>query len=68
MKALLFFVLLIPCCLLGQDMAQHYKIYNTHTQKTATLDDIITDMGNKNVLFFGEEHNDSTGHYLEYVL
>lgn len=31
-------------------------------------DDIINDMANADVLFFGEEHNDSTAHYLEFAL
>jgi len=32
------------------------------------LDDIVNDMDNADVVFFGEEHNDSTGHYLECAL
>jgi len=49
-------------------MEQHYKIYSTSRQKIISLDDIVNDMANADVLFFGEEHNDSTGHYLEYAL
>lgn len=30
-----------------------------------TIDDIVTDMKNVDVLFFGEEHNDAVGHQLE---
>jgi len=29
---------------------------------------MVNDMAKADVLFFGEEHNDSTGHYLEYTL
>jgi uncharacterized iron-regulated protein len=70
MKTLIFLlVVLLPVCAFSQDaMEQHYKIYNTAKQKTATLDDIVNDMDKADVLFFGEEHNDSTGHYLEYAL
>jgi uncharacterized iron-regulated protein len=53
---------------LSQNMEQHFKIYSTSQQKLVTLDDVVTDMANTDVLFFGEEHNDSTGHYLEYAL
>ncbi|WPV01332.1 ChaN family lipoprotein [Mucilaginibacter sp. cycad4] len=48
--------------------ATHYKIYSTSAQKIITPDDIISDMANADVLFFGEEHNDSTAHYLEFSL
>lgn len=45
-----------------------YKIYNTATQKPATPDDIIADMAKADVLFYGEEHNDSVGHTIELTL
>ena len=48
--------------------ATHYKIYSTSAQKIITPDDIVNDMANADVLFFGEEHNDSTAHYLEFSL
>ena len=51
---------------LSQDsMSVHYKIYDTRTKQTVTIDKIVTDMADADVLFFGEEHNDSAGHYLE---
>jgi len=46
-------------------MSAHYKIYDTRTKQVVTIDKIVTDMSNADVLFFGEEHNDSAGHYLE---
>jgi uncharacterized iron-regulated protein len=62
-------LLLSPLFALCQEpMAQHYKVYNTVKKSAATLDDIINDMDKADVLFFGEEHNDSTGHYLEQLL
>jgi uncharacterized iron-regulated protein len=62
-------LLLSPLFALCQEpMAQHYKVYNSVKKGAATLDDIINDMEKADVLFFGEEHNDSTGHYLEQVL
>ncbi|MDB5127981.1 MAG: hypothetical protein JWQ85_2213 [Mucilaginibacter sp.] len=65
----LLLLLLSPFVALCQEpMAQHYKIYNTAKQRIATADDIINDLNKVDVLFFGEEHNDSTGHYLESLL
>lgn len=46
-------------------MSIHYKIYDTRSKQIVTIDKIVADMANADVLFFGEEHNDSAGHYLE---
>ncbi|TWR31694.1 ChaN family lipoprotein [Mucilaginibacter pallidiroseus] len=56
----------IAFCQAGIDT--HYKIYNTAKKQPASLHDIVKDMDKADVLFFGEEHNDSTGHYLEHTL
>jgi uncharacterized iron-regulated protein len=42
-----------------------YKVYDTKKQKEITIDDIISDFATADVLFFGEEHDDSIGHLLE---
>lgn len=69
MKKLVFIALFIlPFFAQSQDLSQHYKIYDVRKQKTISLDDIVTDLASANVLFFGEEHNDSVGHYLEVTL
>lgn len=44
---------------------KHYKIYDTRTQQLTTIEQIAIDCKNADVLFFGEEHNDSAGHFLE---
>lgn len=44
---------------------QHFKIYNTKTKQIVTPEQIAIDCNNADVIFFGEEHNDSAGHYLE---
>lgn len=62
---LLLVASLLPMLSIAQDLSAHYKIYDTKKGKIVNIDDIITDLGNANVLFFGEEHNDSIGHYLE---
>ena len=51
--------------LYAQDIKSNYKIYDVKKQKLIAVDDIIADMDKADVLFFGEEHNDSIGHYLE---
>ena len=59
----------LPFLALSQDsLSTHYKIYSSSKQKIVTLDEITNDMNKADVLFFGEEHNDSTGHYLERVM
>ncbi len=43
----------------------NYKIFSVKLNKEVTLNEVIEDMKNHDVLFFGEEHNDSVAHYLE---
>ncbi len=62
---LLILALSISSAVYAQEISSHYKIYDVKKQKTVTLDDIVTDMQANDVLFFGEDHNDSIGHYLE---
>jgi uncharacterized iron-regulated protein len=44
---------------------KHFKIYDTRTKQLTTVEAIAAACKDVNVLFFGEEHNDSAGHYLE---
>ncbi|MBC7615697.1 MAG: hypothetical protein H7202_06490, partial [Pedobacter sp.] len=63
-----FFILIalfMPSLAVAQDITQHYKIYGVKNGKITTIDAIINHLNSANVLFFGEEHNDSIGHYLE---
>jgi uncharacterized iron-regulated protein len=69
MKAIIIILLILPLCVLSQDsLSTHYKIYSSSKKKIITLDEIANDMSKADVLFFGEEHNDSAGHYLEHAL
>jgi len=62
LAAISFFSLAVS----AQDsMSIHYKIYDGRTKQTVGIDKIVGDMADADVLFFGEEHNDSAGHYLE---
>jgi len=58
--------LIITYSVTAQDsMSIHYKIYDTRTKQNISIDKMVTDMATADVLFYGEEHNDSAGHYLE---
>ncbi|MGE6220692.1 ChaN family lipoprotein [Nubsella zeaxanthinifaciens] len=66
MKKLIIFILaLLPFLASSQDIDKHYKIYDVKKQKLISIEAIAADMAKADVLFFGEEHNDSIGHYLE---
>ncbi|MBI4946776.1 MAG: ChaN family lipoprotein [Bacteroidetes bacterium] len=47
---------------------KNYKIYSVKQNKEVTLDDIVNDMKDYDIVLFGEEHNDSVGHYMEMSL
>lgn len=47
---------------------KNYKIYSVKLKKEVTLNDIVEDMKDYDVVFYGEEHNDSVTHYLEKTL
>jgi len=49
----------------AQEISSHYKIYDVKKQKTIAINDIVNDMNSSDILFYGEDHNDSIGHYLE---
>ncbi|MDB5007176.1 MAG: hypothetical protein JWP45_1569 [Mucilaginibacter sp.] len=66
---IILFISIIPFFAYSQDtLASHYKTYSTSKQKQISLNDIAKEVDKADVLFFGEEHDDSTGHYLEYSL
>jgi uncharacterized iron-regulated protein len=44
---------------------KNYRIYSTSLQKEVGVEDIVDAMEENDVLFFGEEHNDSVTHFLE---
>ncbi len=61
----LIFLLFSDKVISQDSMTVHYKIYDTHTKQIITIDKIAAALADADVLFFGEEHNDSAGHYLE---
>lgn len=66
MKYLIFFLVFLTASKLSaQDKPADFKIYDSKKKKQIALADIIADMKKADVLFFGEEHDDSIGHVLE---
>lgn len=67
MKALIcLLAVLLPFSLKAQEnIDKHYKIYDSATKATISLDELVNRAKAAHVVFFGEEHNDSIGHYLE---
>jgi len=69
MNTKIFFLVLAFIMLWQTNQAQistkDYKIYSVKSQREVSVNEIITAMKDADVLFFGEEHNDSVMHYLE---
>ena len=67
MKYRLISVMLLSCLssFSQSSMEENYKIYNTRIKQVISIDKIVADCAHADVLFFGELHNDSAGHYLE---
>src|SRR5688572_3774162 len=59
------FVFVGKFCFAQAGIEKHFKIYDTRSKQLTTIEQIAADCKNADVLFFGEEHNDSAGHYLE---
>ncbi len=70
MKKIIYTLLLCPLLASAQDKLSesNYRIYSVKLGKEVTLKDIAEDMSTHDVLFFGEEHNDSVTHYLEHTM
>ena len=59
------FILSFAVKVKSQVTEKNYKIYSVKQAKEVGINDIIEDMKNNDVLFYGEEHNDSVTHFLE---
>lgn len=69
MKTLLFLISLFPYFAFSQNKdVLHYKIHDSSKHEPVTVTDIADGIRLADVLYFGEEHNDSTAHYLELQL
>lgn len=67
MKKFIFLLLLCPLFASAQKTLtdSNYRIYSVKLAKEVSLNDIVKEMANYDVLFYGEEHNDSVTHFLE---
>ena len=63
--SLLLLLLLFSDTVISQVLPENYKIYDVRAKRTCSLDEMITYVSKTSVVFFGEEHNDPTGHQLE---
>lgn len=66
MKYMLFLLLLEPLLLFAQsDTVPPYRIYSVAQKQEIGLEELIGRLQAEEVIFFGEEHNDSIAHLLE---
>jgi uncharacterized iron-regulated protein len=65
MRITLIVAFVCSCLCTTAQIENHYKIYDTRTRQLTSIDKIAVDCKDANILFFGEEHDDSAGHYLE---
>lgn len=67
-KNIWFTIILLTFGIAGKsqsDWYNHYKVYDTKNKKNITLSDLVQSVKDVDVLFFGEEHNDSIGHRVQ---
>jgi uncharacterized iron-regulated protein len=62
-KLFLLALFLLPFVLQAQNI--NYKIYDVRNKKIISSEELVSNLKGTDVIFFGEEHNDSVGHYLE---
>jgi uncharacterized iron-regulated protein len=68
MKKHFLIFLFIPSVLFSQHTRPSYQIFETKTGRDITIGDLVKNLKKVDVLVFGEEHNDSTGHMLEAMI
>ena len=67
MKKIFFLFILLPLFVGAQDKLSetNYRIYSVKLGKEVAIKGIVQEMKDYDVLFFGEEHNDSVAHFIE---
>jgi uncharacterized iron-regulated protein len=69
MKKFILLIYIIPTLnLTAQLTEKNYRIYSVRLAREVAINDIVDNMLHYDVLFYGEEHNDSVTHYLEYKI
>lgn len=65
-RLLLIYILFFSYVQLNAQITEaNYRIYSVKLAKEVSVNEIVDDMKTNDVLFYGEEHNDSVTHYLE---
>jgi uncharacterized iron-regulated protein len=67
-KLVLFICTVLALTQKAQPTEKNYRIYSVKLAREILINDIVEDMLHQDVLFYGEEHNDSVTHYLEYKI
>src|SRR5690554_1500040 len=62
---ILSFLIYLPWSVQAQTPTESYKIYSVDRKAEIDLKTLIRDLRKADVIFFGEEHNDSTAHDLQ---
>lgn len=66
LKTIVLLLILFPLLATAQtDSTRLYKIYSVEQKKEVSLKTMIDALSKANVVFFGEEHNDSVAHALQ---
>lgn len=65
LPALMLFLFVISSKVSGQERNVDYKLYHTKVGKEVTIDELVLHILPRQVLIFGEQHDDSIGHLLE---
>jgi len=71
MKRFILYILTFLLAIIGKTQsigASNYKIYDVKAQRLIPISQFADSIGDFDVLFFGESHNDSVAHYLEDTL
>lgn len=65
-KNILLIIQFVPAIVSAQtDSIQLYKIYSVGRKQEVSLETMLNDLQKADVVFFGEEHNDSVAHVLQ---
>ena len=61
-----FFIMVFAAAAYAQPDAKLYRIYDTQSKKEISISDLVASLQETDILFFGEEHNDSVAHALQF--
>ena len=65
LSLLIFLSIITQFSFSQKKIEEHYKIFDTRSKQIITIEQLVQNSMDADVIFFGEEHNDSAGHYLE---